>query len=252
MTSARGRETVEAPRPCISALSLLLGSWTLLASASLLAGWIGRDAAALVSFAAVAILVAGNRPRSARAPIRRGALIAAAAGFASYPAWAALIALVGLALDLPWHPPTPPGAGSPALWIATLALAPVFEELLYRERLLPVLRARIGGPLAVVATSAIFALPHLEPWNVLGTFLVGSMLGTIFLVTESVWPCIALHVGLNVACLACGVPPVRLALAPLGSAALGSLLLATSLRWHRVPPPGHARLTPRPLGTAHG
>ena len=251
MISARGPGPWEAP--CGSPAFLLLGSWTLLVSGSLLGGWIGRDGAVLVSFAAVAILLAATRrgPPRRRMPLRAG-IAALAAGFASYPAWAGLITVVGLPLGLPFRDPTPPGAGSPALWVAALVLAPIFEELLYRERLLPALRRRIGALPAVVATSALFALPHLEAWNVLGTSLVGLMLGTVFLATESVALCIALHAGLNLACLACGVPPVRLALAPTASTALGALLLAASLLWMR----SHARAlaTPpfRSAEVAHG
>ena len=236
-----------------SALLLLLASWSLLASGALLGTWIPGDAAVLVSFSAVTMLVAGTRSRPLRRPLQLGAAIAAlAAGFTSYPAWAALITVAGLELGLPYRAATPPGAGSPALWVATLVLAPLFEELLYRERLLPALRRRIGALPAVVATSALFALPHLEAWNVLGTSLVGLMLGTVFLATESVALCIALHAGLNLACLACGVPPVRLALAPTASTALGALLLAASLLWMR----SHARAlaTPpfRSAEVAHG
>src|SRR5262249_20910370 len=146
-----------------SPLLILFGVWTLLASGTLLRDAIGRDAAALTSFAAATTLLVGTRSPSRRERIRlRAATAAFAAGFGSYPAWAALVALVGLRLGLPLRAPTPPCAGSPALWVATLVLAPFFEELLYRERLLPVLRGRIGAPLAVVATSALFALPHLE------------------------------------------------------------------------------------------
>jgi len=213
-----------------SASILLLASWSLLASGGLLSDRIGRDAAVLVSFAAVTALVVATPPRSSTSPIRlRAAAAAFAAGFASYPAWAALIVAGGLAVGLAPRPGTPPGAGSPALWIAVLVLAPVFEELLYRERLIPALRERIGAPLAVVATSALFALPHLEPWNVLGTFLVGLMLGAVYLGTAAIELCIALHAGLNLGCVACGVPPVRLALSPSASALAGTLLLAASL-----------------------
>ena len=246
----RARLAVDFPD---SPLLLLLASWTLLASGSLLGGWIGRDAAVLVSFALVTILVAATRPPASRRPLRlRAASAALAAGFASYPAWAALIAVVGLALGLPWRAPAPPGAGSPALCGATLVLAPIFEELLYRERLIPALRGRIGAPLAVAATSALFSFPHLEAWNVLGTFLVGLMLGTVYVATGSVSLCIALHAGLNLACLACGVPPVRLALGPFASAALGSMLLATSLLGLRVPPRARAPSPSRSLEMARG
>src|SRR3990172_1837075 len=51
------------------------------------------------------------------------------------------------------------------LIVASVALAPVFEEILYRDRLLLALRARAGTPVAVVVTSVLFALPHLQAWR---------------------------------------------------------------------------------------
>ena len=63
----------------------------------------------------------------------------------------------------------------------------------------------------------------------LGTFLVGLMLGAVYLGTGTIELCVALHGGLNLACVVCGVPPVRLALSPPASALAGTLLLAASL-----------------------
>jgi hypothetical protein len=60
--------------------------------------------------------------------------------------------------------------------VSLVALAPIFEELVYRGRLLPALRARIRLLPAIVASSALFAIPHLDRWSVLGTFLVGLAL----------------------------------------------------------------------------
>ncbi len=117
--------------------------------------------------------------------------------------------------------------------MAVIVCAPLFEELLYRERLLPALRARFGSPVAIVLSSLLFALPHLEPWNVLGTFAVGLLLGGVYVKTRSTAFCVAYHAGLNGACLISGVPPVDPVLDPLSSAIVGGALLALSLRLER-------------------
>ena len=211
-------------------VGVMLLVWTLLAFGALLAPRLGRDVAVFVSFAVVAALLLAVRParnRTARIPsvVVAGGL----AGFASYPAWIVGIASLGIGIGLPTRLAEPPGAGSPLLWVAVLLGAPIFEELLYRERLLPALRAHLGTPIAVALSSLLFALPHLEAWNVLGAFAVGLLLGAVYLGTRSVALCIAYHAGLNSACLVSGVPPVDPVLDPISSALVGGALLALSL-----------------------
>jgi membrane protease YdiL (CAAX protease family) len=157
--------------------------------------------AVLVSFALATALVLATRVHPSPRPIgaRTAAIgLGALAGFASYPAWIALIATIGAALGLeaPAAPPAPPGA---LLAGATVLLAPVFEEILYRERLLGALRRRFGAAAAVLVSSAAFAVAHVEPWAVLGTFLVGLALGAVMCLSGTVTLCIGLHVGLNLA-----------------------------------------------------
>jgi membrane protease YdiL (CAAX protease family) len=215
--------------------------WTLVAAGSLLVPHTGAAAATTLSFAAATLLVVrvAGVPRPLRSGI--GVACAAASGFASYPAWVVAIATVGLAVGMPPRTPVAPGAATALDWISVAVLAPCFEELLYRRLLLPALRRRFGVVAAIVATSALFAIPHLESWHVLGTFAVGLALGAVFVATGDVWLCIALHAGVNAAALAGGSPPVRLALDPLAAAIAGPVLLAlaaTPLRvaFHRRAP----------------
>jgi membrane protease YdiL (CAAX protease family) len=184
-----------------TALLLVLTAWSLLATQALLAPRLGRGAAVLLSFAAVTTLVLASRQRGASRATGRAAglaALAALAGLASYPLWILLIGAAGAALGLPPAPP-PPRPDDPLLLIASLGLAPVFEEVLYRERLLLALRARLGSGLALAISSLAFALPHLEPWSVLGTSLVGLALGALMLAGRSLALCIGLHAGLNLA-----------------------------------------------------
>jgi membrane protease YdiL (CAAX protease family) len=186
-----------------------------------------------VTYLACTALLVWTRPRASARPSSWAELLAGAAGFVALPAWLAGVAVVGRLLGLP--PPAPPvTAPAGADWAAHGALAPLFEELLYRERLLPALRARAGAPLALVLSSAAFAAPHLEAWSVLTTFGVGLALGGLFLATGRIGPCIAAHAGLNAAALACGLPPRRWALAPELAALAAGGLLAFALASTRV------------------
>jgi membrane protease YdiL (CAAX protease family) len=101
----------------------------------------------------------------------------------------------GLGLLLP-----PAGGGAVGLArAAQVALAPVFEELLYRERLLVPLRQRLGAAGAVAITSALFAVPHVEPALVVQTFAMGLALGVVRLASGSVALCVGIHAGWNAA-----------------------------------------------------
>lgn len=190
--------------------------------------WFGADGAILVSFAGAALALAVIRARPLEPPSLPVSTLGFAAGYLSLAAWIAAISVVGLALGLQVREATPPLEGGPMLWIASVCAAPIFEELLYRERLLPVLRAKFGTVAALLLSNACFALPHVEIWNVLGTFLVGVALGSVYLAGRSIGLCIALHSGLNLASLVCGAPPVRLALSPWASSvvACSTVLMA--------------------------
>ena len=198
-----------------------------------LAPWLGSGAARITAYVACAALLLWARPCGRERGSALAVALAAAAGFAALPGWLALVWLVGSGLGL--APPALLPAASPdaGVWLANVALAPLFEELLHRERLLPALRARIGAPRALLASSALFAAPHLEPWSVLASFCVGLALGGVFLGTGRVGLCIAYHAGLNAAALACGLPPARAALTPVASLLLGGLLLALACAWTR-------------------
>jgi membrane protease YdiL (CAAX protease family) len=214
------------------AARLLASVWCLLLLGSASADWLGADAARLGSFSACAALLVSSRPPGRRRASPLAALPAGVAGFLALPAWLAFVWLLGSALGL-GPAETPRASPDVPSWLANVALAPLFEELLYRERLLPALRARIGAPLALVASSALFAAPHGEPWSLLTTFSVGLALGAAFLAAGHVAPCIAYHAGLNAAALWCGLPPERAALGPLAAAVAGGLLLALGCLWTR-------------------
>jgi membrane protease YdiL (CAAX protease family) len=185
----------------MEAVFALVGVWSLLLVVPELAVRVGAGAALLCVHAAATALLLATRPRGA-APLAASprVLVAAwTAGCVSYPGWIGVTWLVGNALGLPPRAGGLSGAAGPAAWLAVLLLAPVFEELLYRERLLDALRVRLGSPAAVAASSALFALPHAEPWHIIATFLVGLGLAAGRCAGASLAACMAYHAGLNAA-----------------------------------------------------
>jgi membrane protease YdiL (CAAX protease family) len=203
---------------------------------------LGVDAAVLLAFGLATAGIVATRPRGARSGSPRrvaaGALAGLAAGWASYPAWWSACLLLVLALGLSPGAPREPAIGPGACRLAAVLLAPLFEEPLYRGRLLDAIRPRLGAPATVALTSVLFALPHGEPAAVAATFLVGTGLAAARLAGRSLAVAVGLHAGLNLAALVCGAPPERASLAPGPAAAAGMALLAPATWWLRRAPPG--------------
>jgi membrane protease YdiL (CAAX protease family) len=214
----------------VSGLLVWAALWTL---PPVLAPALGPAASSAVAFAWLTYFLLSTRARERDRRRRHAAAllgIGALAGFASLPAWLVGIAALGLALDL--APGAAPSPGALA-WLPSVLLAPVFEELLYRERLLGALRGIVGAGAAVAVSSALFALPHGSAWAILGTFPVGVALGVAMLLARSTALCIGCHLGLNLAALACGAAPLR-AGSTAASALAGSALLAAGILLARV------------------
>ncbi len=214
----------------------MLGVWTLLAAGAVAREWIGRSYGVLLSFAlATVLMLRARRPRGqATARVWPMTPLALAAGYVLLPACVFGIAKLGIAFGLEPRPRTHHTGVVTAL-LSTLLLAPVFEELLYRERLLPELQRRIGSVAALILTSLLFALPHLEAWALLGTFLIGILLGTVMLAGGSVALCIAVHMGLNTAIVASDLAAARVTLPPLAAALVGAPLMLGTLWLARRP-----------------
>jgi len=128
-------------------------------------------------------------------------LLGGAAGFASYPTFLWLTSVLGLSVGLVpralvllrWEP------GFVAI---VLVVSPVLEELFHRGLVLGALRRTfLGAGGAVLLSSASFAVTHVEPWAMLGTFLVGLALGGSRVAGARLPFCMAVHAGLNAAAL---------------------------------------------------
>ncbi|MCP3986188.1 MAG: CPBP family intramembrane metalloprotease [bacterium] len=184
----------------LDALATTLATWTLLLVAGISAEPWGPERAVFGSFLlATALLLATRKPDAGRRTPPGCWLLGLLSGFAAYPLWTGVIGCVGLSIGLAAEPIQTRPEGW-LTWLAVLGLGPVFEELLYRERLQNAFaQVPLPGFARVVLASLLFAVSHVHPWAVLGTLLVGLALGFTYEWTHCLGFCIALHAGLNLA-----------------------------------------------------
>jgi membrane protease YdiL (CAAX protease family) len=175
------------------ALALLSLAWAvLLAAARGLEPALGPSGATCAAFAAAtALCVAARGGARVRPRALALALCGAASGFGLRACAPGLLPAGGAQLD-------------PPLAAAAVLLAPVFEEILYRERLIPALAPALGALPAVALSSALFAATHFEPTAALVAFAGGLALGALFQATRSLALCIGCHLGFNLGALAGG------------------------------------------------
>jgi len=79
------------------------------------------------------------------------------------------------------------------LLITTVVLAPIFEELVFRGVLLPVLVSKIGKISGVLLSALIFALAHLSVGELPPLFVLGIGLGLMRLSSGRLFPCALMH-----------------------------------------------------------
>jgi membrane protease YdiL (CAAX protease family) len=84
------------------------------------------------------------------------------------------------------------------LLAASVVVAPICEEILFRGFAFAGLQARYGWKKAALLSSIAFALIHLEPAVVIPLFAVGYLLSMLYRHTNSLWPGIALHAVINI------------------------------------------------------
>lgn len=84
-----------------------------------------------------------------------------------------------------------------SILIALVIVAPVTEELLFRGWLLPDLNEQYGKVPALVWSSVLFGLVHIEPSAVLYATVGGLVLGAVALRTKSTLASIGMHAGVN-------------------------------------------------------
>lgn len=87
-------------------------------------------------------------------------------------------------------------SGRVSLWgsiVSAVIVAPITEELLFRGVILHGFLRRYPVRVALGASAILFALVHLNPWQFLGAFCLGLVLGWWLLKTRSLLPCILGH-----------------------------------------------------------
>ena len=82
--------------------------------------------------------------------------------------------------------------------IYTVFLAPVCEELVFRGLMISSLEGATKKWVAVIISAVLFSVVHLPSLIALGyTFLLGLVLGFVYVRTKSLIPCILLHMAFN-------------------------------------------------------
>ncbi|WP_185862126.1 CPBP family intramembrane glutamic endopeptidase [Blattabacterium cuenoti] len=77
----------------------------------------------------------------------------------------------------------------------TVLLAPICEEVLFRGIILNgMLKNKIHPIKAILFSSFLFGLTHMNPWQFVGGIVIGSFIGFIYFVTSSIMNCILLHI----------------------------------------------------------
>lgn len=77
--------------------------------------------------------------------------------------------------------------------LSLVVMAPVMEELLCRGVVLGSLRARYGVVPAWLLSALFFGVLHVQPLLVVNAFVLGLILGFIYIATNSIWAVMILH-----------------------------------------------------------
>lgn len=92
------------------------------------------------------------------------------------------------------------GQGLRGLGLALLlgaVIAPIAEEIFFRGYLYAGLRDRFGVGWGMILSAALFSIVHLIPGVLIPIFLMGILFAALYEMTDSIWPCIALHGAIN-------------------------------------------------------
>ena len=78
-------------------------------------------------------------------------------------------------------------------FLAMVIAAPIFEELIFRGLMLEGLLQRMSHWKAILFTSFLFGVVHLNPWQFVAAFFLGLFIGWVYWKTRSLIPCIFIH-----------------------------------------------------------
>ncbi len=88
-------------------------------------------------------------------------------------------------------------SGGLGMAIALVVVAPLTEELLFRGLILRGFMQRYGTVPAVLLSTLLFALVHVNPYQFASAITMGVFLAWLFVRTRSLWPCIIAHALFN-------------------------------------------------------
>lgn len=83
------------------------------------------------------------------------------------------------------------------VFISFVFLGPIHEELFFRGVILEFIRKRYTFWASIIISSIYFSLFHLHPGLFISTFILGSLLGYIYLKWKNIWYVIILHMLIN-------------------------------------------------------
>ncbi|MBK3582662.1 CPBP family intramembrane metalloprotease [Streptomyces sp. MBT57] len=120
-------------------------------------------------------------------------------------------------------------AGALATLLLTLVAAPAGEEALFRGLIYPLLRRRVNILASTLVTAVVFGLLHGNAVQFASTLPLAVLLALVYERTRTLWPCVLLHLGFNLAAALVPAEALR-ALANPASAVLLSLAFAGCAR----------------------
>ena len=88
-------------------------------------------------------------------------------------------------------------SGGLVSFITAGIIGPFIEEVLFRGLILRGFLARYSTKKAIILSSLLFAVFHLNIYQFLPTFILGIFLSWIFIKLHSLWPCIFFHAFYN-------------------------------------------------------
>ncbi len=78
-------------------------------------------------------------------------------------------------------------------FIAVAVLAPIIEELIFRGVVLQGFLKKYSPVKAIILSAVIFGIAHLNPWQFVAAFIIGTFIGWVYYNTRSIVPCILIH-----------------------------------------------------------
>lgn len=94
--------------------------------------------------------------------------------------------------------------------LLVLVIAPLSEESLFRGLIYPLLRRRVGVLVAVLTTSAVFAMMHTNIVQFAAALPMSVLAALIYERTRTLWPVVLTHMAFNLCAML--LPPTWLAL----------------------------------------